>query len=330
MPAFRTLSLALVFVAGLTGALCGSQAGGARLPGLKAPLVYGGELAGDRELYRVSLYLSASMAFVLREEFVRPGGKSSGWERTGVWRQIRDDAFVQLSNASGLRRLLNVSASGNLYLGMQFSNGEQATVLLRPKPSTPPEYEISGFLRRRAGAPFLEDADSGLEYRLLPGNALEAFLNADAAEKDASAPVRARVAEAPESGIPPALHVRAMQRIPTKKQRGTPDPAGTFLEHVAGKHWKITRLGRESPSFMCVLRFIPGRGKHEGRVDCFDGERRLSGEYSLRHEAFTLSVADAAAPLNSLFSRTRSWRLVGEALELWDGKGPAAFLEQER
>jgi hypothetical protein len=262
----------LLAVTGLLWALfCGQASGAELLPRMEGPAAYAGELSLERESYRAELRLGADGNFILHEELLLPGGKVSGWEHAGLWHQIRDGAFVQLSNAAGLYRLLNVGGGGNLYLSMRFSNGEQHSAVLRR-----------------------------------------------------------RTAEIHGSGISPALQERGIRSIPPEKKRASHDLAGVFLENAAGKRWKITRLGREAPPFAAVLRFIPGRGRHEGRVECFDGRNRLSGEYRLWNGELTLSVTGAAQPLDSLFSRARAWRLAGEVLELLDEKEPLALLEALR
>lgn len=327
MSLFRVPVPAFVFSVGLVWLLCCGLSPGAELPRLNTSVVYIGTVSKNQESCRVRLYFGDSGAFSLREELLLASGKLSGWEATGLWHQIRDGAFVQLSNNSGLYRLLNVGGTGNLYLGMQFSNGEQGTVILRPQKALPPEYEVSGLLRLKAGKLLLEDEDSGLSHPVLPGDTLAAFLKDSEPGDGAALPVRARVAEEPESGLPPALHVRDIQRIPTEKRRAVADLAGVFLENVAKKRWKLTKVGRDTPPFACQLFFLPGRGRHEGRVDCFDGSRQLSGGYTLWNGELTLSVPGAGEPLAGLLARVRAWKLAGEVLELWDGNMPLALLE---
>lgn len=320
----------LLAVTGLLWALFCGQASGAVLPRLEGPAGYAGKLGLERENYRAELYLGPAGNFVLHEELLLPGGKVSGWEHTGFWRQVRGGAFVQLSNAAGLYRLLNVGGGGNLYLGMQFTNGEQRTAVLRRKAAAPVEFTFSGLLRPSDKETLLEDSDSGLTYRAVPGEALTAFLSGSQLAERSALPVQARAVEVPGSGLLPALQVRDIRSIPPEKKRASRDLAGVFLENVAGRVWQVTRLGDNAPAVVMRLRFEPGRDRREGRLEFFDGSRHLAGSYTLWNAELTLS-ASCEEPLNALLRRTRSWFLTGELLELRGGQEePLALLEQLR
>lgn len=331
MTAPRFPRTALFAVTGLLWALfCGQVSDAATLPRLEGPLGYAGELSLERESYRARLYLGPSGNFALHEELLLPGGKVSGWEQTGLWHQVRDGAFVQLSNAAGLYRLLNVGGGGNIYLGMQFSSGEQRTAVLRQYAAQPVEFFFSGLLRPQGKELLLEDQDSGLCYLAVPGEALAAFLADGLLAERSVLPVRARAVEVPGTGPLPALQLRDIRSIPPEKKRAARDLAADFLENVAGRTWQVTRLGNAAPTLALRLRFESGQGRREGRLEYFDGSRQLTGSYTVWNGELTLSAPGGEDPLAALLRRTRAWRLAGEVLELRDEQGFLAQLEQLR
>lgn len=107
---------------------------GAVFPSLFGPTAYSGDFTYDGNAYSVLLILGENQKFLLKENFVLPNGKHSGWEVVGKWHQIRNRAFLQLSRQDGFLRLANVGGSGNVYLGVQFPGGQLTTISLRAKP----------------------------------------------------------------------------------------------------------------------------------------------------------------------------------------------------
>ena len=114
--------------------LLATPARGAGFPPLFGPTAYSGDFAYEGNVYSVLLILGENQKFLLKENFVLPNGKNSGWEVTGKWHQIRNKAFLQLSRQDGFLRLANVGGSGNVYLGVQFPGGPLTTISLRAKP----------------------------------------------------------------------------------------------------------------------------------------------------------------------------------------------------
>lgn len=118
---------------------------GAQLPFLQGPLVYSGEYKTAGKTRRVFLYLSEEHSFLLWEKMAGSAGEVTVWECSGSWHQIRNGAFIQLSNDS-FRRLLAVGGSSVLYLGMQIpdekSGSKQMVVPLRPQNSALHAKEI--------------------------------------------------------------------------------------------------------------------------------------------------------------------------------------------
>ena len=331
MPLPRQPFSALFILTGLLWTLCGEQAFGAKaLPHLEGPAWYAGELRLERESYHARLHLGPCGSFVLHEELVLSRGKVSGWEQTGTWHQIRGGAFVQLSSPSGLYRMLNVGSGGNIYLGAQFSSGELRTVVLRPCPAAPVAFSLSGLLRSQDKAVLLEDSASGLVYRSLPGETLTALLADSPLAEHGALPVRATVTTGSCSGSLPEVHVRDIQRIPPEKKRASRDLGVDFLKNVADGTWQSTRVGNGTPGDAFRLRFVPGRVRTEGRVECFDGSRWLTGSYTLWNAELSLSISDNKSPVAALLARVNAWRLAGEVLELRNGYERLALLEQLR
>lgn len=135
-----------------------------------------------------------------------------------------------------------------------------------------------------------------------------------------------------------------LENIPFGKDRKIYTPE-YFFEDVAGARWMITGFGPEIPSDphedllpedfqrVYVIEFIPVNANSEqqsGALDVFDGSRLLRGDYSLKDTKLTLRVSSNAIRFSAVISQTRSWRLIGEVLELWGEKNILATLEQKR
>jgi len=107
---------------------------GANFPFLFGPMVYTGKFTYEDMAYNVLLVLGEDQKFLLKEDVLLPNGKRSEWETVGKWHQIREKAFLQLSNQEGFQRLFNVGGTGNLYLSMQLPMGLMVTTTLRSQP----------------------------------------------------------------------------------------------------------------------------------------------------------------------------------------------------
>jgi len=127
----RALSFACLALAAFFS-LAG-PARGADFPPLFGPAAYRGDFVYEGSAYSVLLILGENQKFLLKEDFVLPNGKHSGWEVTGKWHQIRNKAFLQLSRQDGFLRLANVGSSGNMYLGILLPGGPLTTISLRAK-----------------------------------------------------------------------------------------------------------------------------------------------------------------------------------------------------
>ena len=308
---------------------CVCPARSAAFPLVRGNALYVGKYQRDGQAGSVLLYLGAPQGFLLREEIVLPGGKTSSWETTGKWHQIRGGAFVQLTNDSGFYRLINVGGSGDLYLGMQLPTGMQITATLRPRYETPPEYEVSGELRLSGAKILFDDAASGVTYTVRADDVVTQFLQRNAAENTAVLPVGARIVPAVGGNDLPAVRVKKLWITSLEKNREY-DIAGYFLDAIADKRWKVTRLGDEYPQATYLLSFVPDQGKTGGRLELFDGGRYITGTYTLHEANLSLSADTADIRFSDLLRYTRSWELAGEVLELWHGKRLLALLEKVR
>lgn len=128
------MSARVVLLAGACVVLltcCACRAGAVEFPCLEGPALYAGERAVGKKAVRVLLRLEASGDFILREETTCAVGGPSITETVGLWRQIRSGTLLQLSNAGGLSRTLNVGGTGDIYLGLNLPGGERVTVPLR-------------------------------------------------------------------------------------------------------------------------------------------------------------------------------------------------------
>lgn len=308
--------------------LTANPAAGAEIPLLEGPATYMGEHREENETRGVLLFLGKNSWFALRERVILPNGKVSLWETTGKWHQIRNGELVQLTNRQGFYRILNVGGSGDIYQGTQLTAGKPVVLVLRPATVDSPEYEISGVLRVAGTGLTLEDEDSGIAQSVLPGDAVDAFLQGrDPASAKDGFPVQVTAAISRDARDP-ALRVREIKDIPAKKQPSY-DAAGYFLDTVAGSRWKLLRLGADEPP-PCVVSFRPDQGKQGGAMELFDGIRRTAGKYTLRGNDIAFSVAVKDARLAGLFRQTRSWELAGDVLELHGEKGLLALLEKMR
>ena len=126
-------------------ALFALPAKSAQLPFLRGPLAYFGEYGQKETMCRIFLYLGRENTFLLQEKTPNSAGEPSLREYSGTWHQIRNRAFVQLSNNS-LRQLLAVGAAGALYLGVQVADeregGKHIAVVLRQQNSALHAKEI--------------------------------------------------------------------------------------------------------------------------------------------------------------------------------------------
>lgn len=108
----------------------------AQLPLLHGPLVYSGDYERDGEEYRIFLYLGSQQNFLFIE--IESIKNNIILKISGTWHQIRNGAFVQLSN-NAFQRLLTVGGKGVLYLGVQVPDEKEGSkhvpVVLLPQNS---------------------------------------------------------------------------------------------------------------------------------------------------------------------------------------------------
>ena len=326
---FSLRTVGIVVLLGFLWTTHCTSAQGAEWPSIAAPRAYVGEFRQENTSWRTLLYLGESQEFFLREESNHGTSKASSWETTGKWYQIREGSFLQLANNSGLYRLLNVGGTGNLYFGMQLSDGKQQTIVLRPRPLALPEYSISGILRTKGNELFLENFESLVTHKIIPESAVTDFVKEHPLDTDTPMHVQAQVLVAKERNSSPALRIKSIQSIPVKKRAPHATP-GYFQDAVAATRWKLTRIDQKTPDADCLVSFLPDRGKYSGKIEIFTDNSRVTGVYTLQGEGIFLSVADKGPHFAALVSHTRFWRLVGDVLELWDEKDLLALLEKIR
>lgn len=330
MALSRPIACLCFCIALCAGGLSAGRARGAELPALDAPAVYQGEYNKNDNDYRILLYLGPLRDFVLFEELTLPNGKVSAWETTGRWHQIYEETFLQLTNGSGFYRILNVGGAGNLYVGMHMPTGRQVTVPLRLAKAGPPEYTALGALNVTKDSLFFEDANSGIAHRVAPEKLVQDFLKGEPLEEGVPMTVQIRAMPVKDGEGRPALRIKDIRSIPGGK---TWDPQNTpnhFLDAVAGSSWRVTRIGDEEPRSLYVLSFFPEKGKIEGTLEVFDGNRHIEGAYTLRDTRLALAAKVADKALGAVLKKTKSWQLAGEVLELWDENHVVAVLEKAR
>jgi hypothetical protein len=309
----------------------------AELPAMLARTHYVGEIRHEGGGYRAHLYFGLNGGFVLREDAELANGKVSGWETTGEWRQIRGRAFVQLTN-SAQRRLLTVGGEGALYLEARLPSGAQATVALTLREPGDNvrrlEFSLTGKLRLRQGKALITDDETGIVYQCEAGEAsAQALVQGDDAAS--ALPVHARlglVADAEPSPTAALLRLEPIQETRRWEAQAL-NPAEDFLRDIAGKPWMITRMGAEAPPRRLLVAFRPDRAKRSGTVELVDGGSRLRGNFALQGREISFSAPETRAmrkELARLLHETRTWRLVGEVLELWGEEGRLALLESPR
>jgi hypothetical protein len=311
----------------------------AGLPAMLARTHYVGERQYEGGSYRAHLYFGLNGGFVLREDTELSNGKVSSWEITGEWRQIRDGAFVQLTN-SAQRRLLTVGGEGVLYLEARLPAGGQATVELRLREpsenSRRLEFSVNGKVRFVDGQALLSDDETGIVYHLNADCALpEALRRQLQAAETPALPVRARLGLTADAAPSPKAALLDIRQLPEEQRWETSpqNPADDFLRDIAGRPWKITRMDGEKPRHFFVLAFQPDPARQSGKLELFDGYSRLKGKFALRGREISFSVPKARGmhkELAGIIRKTRTWRLVGEVLELWGKKGRLALLESPR
>jgi hypothetical protein len=311
----------------------------AELPAVPARTHYVGEYKHQGGSYRAHLYFGLNGGFVLREDTELRNGKVSSWETTGEWRQIRDGAFVQLTN-SAQSRLLTVGSEGALYLEARLPAGVLATVALRLREPSENnrrlEFSVNGDVRFTDGKALLTDAETGIVYHLDADCALPDALADGLPDVDAPAlPVQARLGLTADAAPSPKAALLDLRRLQSEQrwEARPQNPAEDFLRDIAGRPWKITRMDGERPRHFFVLAFQPDPARQSGKLELFDGYSRLSGKFALRGREISFSTPKALGmrkELARIILETRTWRLVGEVLELWGKKGRLALLESPR
>lgn len=299
---------------------------------MKAPVFYTGEyVENDETRYTASLYLGESHDFVLREEIRLPNGKISSWEITGKWHQIRDRSFLQLTNKSSFYKIINVGSSGDLYCGMPIQVAKNITVILREKKVIFPEYTILGSIFRTAQGIYLKDHETDILLPVIAEKIIQDFLQEHQEKCQDQLYVEARVSVADEKKSSPGiqgLSVKKIKNIPELKGAKSYSSPQYFLDSVVDARWKLIQIGQNIPSSIFFLSFIPGKEKNNGKWELFDGSIHVTGSYTLQEQGISLSGNMRDVHLNKLMRQTKSWKLVGEVLELWDDTHILALLEK--
>jgi hypothetical protein len=207
--------------------------------------------------------------------------------------------------------------------------GEKHEFVIREKPAQPvsPEtgWEETGTWYQIRGGAFLQLAGaSGFRRLVNVGGRGNLYLGMLAPEgKQLTATLR------PRDFLPEDLR----QSLPAAQE----DPAlytpGYFLDAVAEKRWKVTLSGAVDEKALpgvYSLTFLVAKGKTGGKLEIFDGARPVSGTYALHGNSLGLEAKVGDERLARIIRGTRSWRLVGEVLELRDENGALALLERMR
>lgn len=146
----------------------------AQLPLLQGPLVYSGNYEKDGEEFRIFLYLGSQHNFFFLEKKINSIKNNIISEISGTWHQIRNGAFVQLSN-NAFQHLLTVGGKGGLYLGVQVPDEKEGSkhvpVVLLPQNSALHAEEIRSIpaKEREPGYTpgYFLDAVSGSRWKVL-------------------------------------------------------------------------------------------------------------------------------------------------------------------
>lgn len=289
---------------------------------IKPPVVYSGESSGHRSF----LYLGKKSDFFLHEEIVLFNGKISAWETTGKWYQIRGGAFVQLTNAKGFYRLINVGGDKDLYLDAHLSAAQKITVNLKEQPLIPLNFSISGRLHVDEDSFLLEDYDSGVFHSVTLDD-ISIFAKKCVSLEETGSHVRADVFFLPENNHENALRIKDIQCIQAKKQTNFHNTPHAFTEFATGIRWKFIKNEYWAPNGAYFV-FIPNNGKEDGILDVFDGERYETGSYSWLDHRLSLSIKVSDARFADLIKKIDSWQMTGEILELWGDNKILGVLEQ--
>lgn len=244
--------------------------------------------------YAARLRLLGRRLFVLREEIRRPGHPPLRRTCAGLWRQIRDGAFVSLENLQGMERLLTVGGAGLLYGDMPVPGGS-SLYGLKFSPAMDaggdgPE-SLSGVFFRRGGGAVFRESGSGREFSVaggverLPEGDAPLFGEADVVLHGESVDVlavRGLTERIPAGVLPPAPppDIAAASAASPAAASGPAIPPGEA--DVAGIPWRI-RLG-ETPIQLLFspaaggVRAAPARKGSRKGAEKTDGGRMASGK----------------------------------------------------
>lgn len=217
--------------------------------------------------YAARLRLLGRRLFILREEIRRPGHPPLRRTCAGLWRQIRDGAFVSLENLQGMERLLTVGGAGLLYGDMPVPGGS-ALYGLKFSPAMDagaddPE-SLPGVFLRGDGRIVFRESGSGREFSVaggaekLPDGDVPLFGEADVVLHGESVDVlavRGLTDRIPAGVLPPAPppEIVAGSAAPPASASGPAIPPGAA--DVADIPWRI-RLGGVLVQFL----FAPASG----------------------------------------------------------------------
>lgn len=176
----------------------------AEIPKISPPALFTGSAHDDSLKISIVLYLDESQEFILQEEMVMSDGNISSWQITGTWYQIRDGAFIQLTNANGYYRLINVGGKGNLYVPSRSPDGTQITIPIQTQSAWLPQYTLDGDFS-------ITNHKNNIIYSAVLENIIVKYLARDTT---------------------------------TKSSTNAIEPLDCVLSDVVGFRWKITQLGK--------------------------------------------------------------------------------------
>lgn len=293
------------------------------IPQIKAPVVFTGAFQNSIT-HNIVLYLNEFHEFVLQEEVSLENGKVSLWQTTGIWYQIRNGAFIQLTNENGYERLVNVGGNGDLYLSTQSLHQGHITIPIYKENIAPPVYQLQGDLYISDKNIYLRNRENNISHIILPDNNINEFIESNKDKQESLLSIYADIEVVRDRGKTSVLRIRNIKRISEQKRLEIQESSGVLLDAITGYKWKMVdwNFGVQIPSGAYFF-FLPG-----GNLDIFDGFTHVTGQYVLNGKKISLSASVKAPLFQTLLTQARSLKITGEVLELWGDNCILALFER--
>lgn len=294
------------------------------IPRIKSPVVYVGAFQ-DTIAHSIVLYLNEFQEFVLQEEVTMQNGKTSSWQTTGTWYQIRDGAFIQLTNRNGYERFVNVGGNADLYFSIQSFQREHITVPIYAEDIDPPPYQLQGDLYISKQNIFLKNYENNISYRISPETIVKKFIESYGDNLQQPISVHADVEVAKNTGKASVLRIKNIQSINTQNSLKTKELLPVLLDTITGYRWEMIycSLGDRIP-FGAYFFFLP-----DGSFDVFDGVTHETGQYVLNGKKISLTASVKSPLFRVLLEQAHTLNIVGEVLEIWGEHRVLAVLEKK-